>query len=350
MIKYTRLYKEEIREAAEKIPGIEELYHSSVLITGATGMIGSSVVELLHVLNQEKKAGMTLYLAGRKKGRILQRFAGFLEEKDFIFVPYDANVDQQFDIRPDYIIHGACKADPAAYGTQPVETMLSNFVGVNALLRLAVSAGSKRLLYLSSSEVYGKKENREPYRETEYGYVDILNARSCYPSAKRASETLCAAYGAEYGVDTVIIRPGHIYGPTISRTDSKASTQFTWNVVDGKDIVMKSAGTQVRSYCYTLDCAAAVLTVLLKGQKGEAYNISNPESVVSIRDLADMLARCGGRKIVFEHPSDAEQKSYNLMDNSSLDAERLLELGWTPEYDLERGVRRTLEILRGEDL
>ena len=346
---YTRTYIEDIGEAIESIPEWETLKHKKILITGATGMIGSSVVELLHEMNRRYDAGITLYLAGRSKERILRRFANFMTEHDFVFVLYDADKDQQFEMEPDYIIHGACKADPVAYGERPVETMLSNFVGVNSLLRLAAAVRSKRLLYLSSSEVYGKKEDNSPYKETEYGYVDILNARACYPSSKRASETLCAAYGAEYGVDTVIVRPGHIYGPTISRTDSKASTQFTWNVVDGKDIVMKSAGAQVRSYCYTLDCATAVLTVLLHGVTGQAYNVSNRNSVVSIRDLAEMLAVCGGQKILFENPTDAEQKNYNLMATSSLDAERLEQLGWKPGYDLERGVRKTLEILRGEE-
>ncbi len=350
MMKYTQAYIADIRETIDGIQGWEELKDKKILITGATGMIGSSVVELLHVMNEQYDAGITLYLAGRSKEKIWQRFSAFMTEKDFAFVPYDADVDQQFDIEPDYIIHGACKADPAAYREHPVETMLSNFVGVNTLLRLAVSAKSKRLLYLSSSEVYGKKEDNEPYKETEYGYVDILHSRACYPSSKRASETLCASYGAEYGVDTVIVRPGHIYGPTISRADSKASTQFTWNVVDGKDIVMKSAGDQVRSYCYTLDCAAAIVTVLLKGKNGEAYNISNRKSVVSIRDLAEMLARCGGKKIVFENPTDAEKRSYNLMSNSSLDAEKLEQLGWIPGYNLERGIKRTIEILQGVDV
>ena len=346
---YTQAYIEDIRNVMERVPDWKELNHKKILITGATGMIGSSVVELLHEMNRYYHAGITLYLAGRKKERILQRFTDFMTEKDFVFIPYDADLDQDFEIEPDYIIHGACKADPTAYGKQPVETMLSNFVGVNTLLRLAVSAKSKRLLYLSSSEVYGKKEDNQAYKETEYGYVDILNSRACYPSSKRASETLCAAYGAEYGVDTVIVRPGHIYGPTISRTDSKASTQFTWNVVDGQDIVMKSAGDQMRSYCYTLDCASAVLTVLLKGKSGEAYNVSNRKSVVSIRDMAEELAFCGGKKILFENPTDAEKKNYNLMANSSLDAEKLEQLGWKPGYDLEHGVRRTIEILRGED-
>ena len=168
-MKYTQAYIADIRETIDGIQGWEELKDKKILITGATGMIGSSVVELLHVMNEQYDAGITLYLAGRSKEKIWQRFSAFMAEKDFVFVPYDADVEQQFDIEPDYIIHGACKADPAAYREHPVETMLSNFVGVNTLLRLAVLVKSKRLLYLSSSEVYGKKEDNEPYKETEYG-------------------------------------------------------------------------------------------------------------------------------------------------------------------------------------
>ena len=131
--------------------------------------------------------------------------------------------------------------------------MLANFMGLDCLLKSAVKNKSNRVVYISSSEVYGSKLKDQPYQESDYGYVDLLNPRSCYPSSKRASETLCSAYTSEYGLDTVVVRPGHIYGPTITDTDDRASAQFTRCAVEGKDIVMKSAGTQLRSYCYVLD-------------------------------------------------------------------------------------------------
>lgn len=344
-MKYSERYWEDVDKVIEYIPNIEKLFGSSVLITGATGMVCSCVAEVLLRLNMNN-ARIKLYLAGRSKKNMVERFYMFQEDRDYYFVGYDATKDMHINVKPDYIIHGAGNANPAIYTKQPVETMLSNIVGLNSLLRSAVEKGVKRILYISSSEVYGNKDANKPYGEQDYGVVDILNSRACYPSAKRAAETLCVSYSAEYGLDTVIVRPGHIYGPTITRNDTRASAQFTWKVVDGQDIIMKSAGTQMRSYCYTLDCASAILTVLIEGARTEAYNISNKESVVSIRKMAESLAEYGGTRIVFENASDAERKGYNLMSNSSLDAEKLERLGWRACFNFKEGIRRTVDYLK----
>ena len=225
----------------------------------------------------------------------------------------------------------------------------------NRLIRINRSGFSccsrkDRLLFVSSSEVYGNRE-RFSYdaggeiAEDEYGYVDILSSRSCYPSGKRAAESLCASYIDEYDVDAVIVRPGYIYGPTISKTDSRASAAFTLDAAAGRDIIMKSKGEQLRSYCYMLDCASALLSVLLNGERGEAYNISNKDSIVTIRDVAECLARKSGVNVVFEIPSDEEKKSFNPMKNSVLDASKLESLGWKACFGLEEGIERTLKFL-----
>ena len=191
--------------------------------------------------------------------------------------------------------------------------------------------------------MYGQKKEKRPFFESDYGFVDVLNPRACYPSSKRAAETMCAAYHEEFGVDFVVVRPGHIYGPTITDTDSRASAQFTRKAKAGEDIVMKSAGLQLRSYCYTLDCASAILTVLLKGGCGEAYNISNPQSVVTISELAECMAKAAGVNVVFEQATVQESKSYNMMDNSSLDSSKLEKLGWNGCYNLEKGIVSTIK-------
>lgn len=344
-MRYTQEYWDDIKEVIGHIPNIDKLKNSKVLITGATGMICSSVVEVILYLNKECNAGVILYLAGRNKERNAERFDDFEEGTDYYFVQYDATKESDLDIDVDYIIHGASNANPEIYSKQPVETILGNIVGINSLLAMASRKNVKRLLYISSSEVYGNKKDNHPYCEDDYGFVDILNPRACYPNGKRTAETLCVAYGDEYGIDTVVVRPGHIYGPTITSADTRASAQFTRNVLAGANIIMKSAGAQLRSYCYTLDCASAILTVLLNGEKGTAYNISNKDSVVTIRELAEALADYAGTKIVFNNPSDAEVKGYNLMPNSSLDATKLESLGWTACFDLKTGVKRTIDTL-----
>ena len=343
MINYSESYWEEVHLVVSCIPDIAKLFGKSVLITGATGMICSAVTELLFWLNKESNANIHIILAGRSRERTQQRFYCYKEGKDYSFLEYDATKGNGVDVSPDYIIHGASPADPASFIKQPVETMFANLIGLKSLLDTTRENARTRLLYISSSEVYGKKEENRPYHESDYGYVDILNPRASYPSSKRAAETMCAAYHEEYGVDFVVVRPGHIYGPTITDKDSRASAQFTRLAAQGENIVLKSAGTQLRSYCYTLDCASAILTVLLHGECSEAYNISNSQSIVSIRELAECIAKVAGVEVVFQQASGEEQKSYNLMDNSSLDSTKLQSLGWNGCYSLIKGVESTVK-------
>lgn len=324
----------------------QKLDGKSVLITGAAGLICSCLTDILLFRNKHG-ANIKLILVGRSREKMVNRFMPFEEGKDYEFTYFDAisGIAPDTKNNVDYIIHGASNAHPAAYSEQPVETMLANLLGTNALLKMAAENNAERFLYISSSEVYGKKEGNEPYSETDYGYVDILNPRACYPSSKRSAETLCAAYSSEYGVDYVTVRPGHIYGPTMTTSDSRASAQFARNAVNGEDIVMKSAGTQLRSYCYITDCATAILTVLLKGKCGEAYNISNPNSVVTVKKLAETAAKAGGVKLSIQKASEKEKKGYNLMNNSFLKAERLIELAWKPTVDINSGIEKTISIL-----
>lgn len=344
-MKYLPDYWKDVASAAAQIPNAGRLSGKRILVTGATGMVCSAVIDVIHYLNDSQNADIELIIAGRSRERTEARFQGVIKESEYSFAAFDATKYQKLDVKADYIIHGASNANPAVYSKEPVETLAGNVIGMQTILDAARECGCERVLYVSSSEVYGnrKDSNREAYKETDYGYVDILNPRACYPLGKRAAETLCASYAQEYGVDFVIVRPGHIYGPSITKSDNRASAAFTRDVIAGNNIVMKSAGAQLRSYCYTLDCASAILAVLINGESGNAYNISNKDSVVSIRDIAEAFAEAGNVKVVFENPSDVEKKSYNLMSNSALNAERLEALGWKAVFDLDRGVRATLK-------
>ncbi len=346
IMKYNKDYFDDVRLAIEAVPDITALFNKKIFITGSTGMICSAVVEILALLNKEKNAGIKIILAGRNKERIAERFKGLLEEDDFEFCEYDMTKTMGIAADADYIIHGAGNADPAKITGFPVETVKGNIEGLMSLLELARNNKGSRLLFLSSGEIYGNKDfedGKNRFGEEDYGYVDILNPRACYPMSKRAAENLCISYNKEYGVDTVIARSCHIYGPSITASDSRATASFTRDAAAGKDIVMKSKGDQLRSYCYTLDCASALLTILIKGVSANAYNISNKDSVVTIRDMADALARAGGVKVVFENPSDAELKSYNMMNSSALDAAKLEGLGWRACFGPERGAEATLK-------
>jgi nucleoside-diphosphate-sugar epimerase len=229
---------------------------------------------------------------------------------------------------------------------EPVETMMSNFLGMKYLLDYAKEQGTERILYISSSEVYGEKEGSEPYKEGQYGYIDLLNSRNSYSVGKRAAETLCASYADEYGMESVIVRPGHIYGPTASPFDKRVASAWSYAVAKGEDIVMKSDGSQIRSYCYCLDCASAMLKVLLCGENCHAYNISNPDSIISIKDMAEILSESAGVKLRMELPTEEEKKGFNPMSNSSLESESLTGLGWHGCFDAKTGFAHTVKILK----
>lgn len=344
-MKFTSFYKNDLEDTINNIPDFESLKNKRILVTGATGLIGSAIVDVLAYKNIKDKWNIHIYAAGRDKEKIAQKFEQIYQEDFFTFVPYDASKEIDFTFDVDYIIHAASNAHPTAYSEQPVETMISNLYGINNLLNYAKQHNVTRTLYISSSEVYGQKDNNLPYKENDYGFIDILNPRACYPLSKKAAETLCVSYKKEYGLDVVIVRPGHVYGPTMSDTDSRASAQFIRNVLNGQDIVMKSPGMQLRSYCYVFDCVSAILTVLLRGSSGEAYNISNKNSIVTIRQLAECLAELSGRKIIYENPQDKELQGYNMMTYSVLDSEKLEKLEWKGLYNLHEGVKRTLRIL-----
>ena len=343
----SKLWISDLDETIAALPELNELAGKSVMITGCTGLICSAVVDVLIRWNETHEGKIKILAAGRSKDKVAARFAPYTNEAWFTFVPYDASsTENMLSLPCDYIIHGASNASPNKIVKEPVETMMSNFLGMKYLLDYAREKGTKRVLYISTSEVYGRKEHNNPSKTDEYGWIDLLNPRSSYSIGKCAAETLCASYYDEYGVESVIIRPGHIYGPTAVESDNRVSSAWAYDVARGKDIVMKSDGSQIRSYCYCLDSASAILKVLLRGEPVHAYNISNPDSIINIRGMAEILAESAGVELKMELPTEAEKKGFNPMSNSSLDSTELLALGWKGLFDAERGFSHTVEILK----
>lgn len=331
-------YNEHIINAANLNLPWSYLKDCNILVTGATGLIGSCLVE---VLMSRPNKDYHVYASGRNEERAKARFAEFADDPAFHFFKYDVMKPLEGDIHFDYIIHAASNASPNFFATKPVEVIKSNIYGVSNLMDYGMEHGLKRLLFLSSGEVYGEGDGRV-FTEDYSGYVNPTSPRSCYPSSKRAAETLCVSYGAEYGIETVIARPSHTYGPNFTESDNRVYAQFIRNVLKDEDIVMKSTGLQFRSWCYVVDCASALLYILLKGENGQAYNIADASSNISIKELAEMIAEIGGKKVVFDLPSDLEKAGFNIVTKSVFSTEKLEKLGWNIKGCMKDKIESTI--------
>lgn len=234
-----------------------------------------------------------------------------------------------------------------AYATDPIGTISTNIIVTQNMLDFAVQHNAIRCAFVSSNEIYG--ENRgdiEKFDESYCGYIDCNTMRAGYPESKRCGEALCQAYIRQRGLDIVIPRLTRSYGPTMLLTDTKALSQFLRNGLAGEDIVLKSAGTQYYSYTYVADAVSGLLTVLLKGTCGEAYNIADDASDIMLKDLAAIIAEYVGKKVVFEIPNATESAGYSKATKARLENAKLCKLGWAAKYSIQDGISRTIDILK----
>ncbi len=344
----SKIYLDDLDTAIGHSIGIEKLKGAKILITGATGTIGSFLTDMLLRYNMNTNAQIEVCVAGRNMYKL---FDTFYEWKDpnFSIVEYDVNLPIGFEKPADYIIHAAGNAHPAAINSDPVGTIMGNICGTYNMLEYGKKHGTKRLLYVSSGEVYGQGNlTLSEFEEAYAGYIDTLVPRSCYPSSKRAAENLCASFSSQFGLETVIVRPCHTYGPSITSTDSRANVQFFRNVLKGEDIVMKSDGSQVRSYNYIADCASAIFTVLVNGGAGESYNIANPSIKISIAELAQIIAKISGKRVVFSEPTIMDLKNRTPIIKQVLSSKKIENMGWHEAFSIEAGIDHTLRILQGQ--
>lgn len=346
MLSKSEIYLEELRQAKTNIPAINVLKNKSIMITGANGMICSALIDFIITLNNNFNFNIKIYAAARSESKTRSRFKSYWGRDDFVFVRYNALEKICINENIEYYIHGASNANPKLYVDEPVETMLGNIIGLKNILDYSKIHNGIKILYLSSSEVYGKKNDGKPYKENEYAFLDILNPRASYPSSKRAAETLAMSYVNEYNINVVIARPGHVYGPTMTISDTRAVSQFARNALMSNDIIMKSEGKQLRSHCYIIDCVTAIFTILINGKSGNAYNIGSPQSVSTIKQIANAFALACDKKVIIKLPLNHKSIGDNLMDNSSLNVTKLMSLGWESKYNLEEGTKHTVEILK----
>lgn len=331
----------DVAEITSRVLPWEQLSGTTVLVTGANGMLPSYVVHTLLALNDQRRTGITVYGLARNPDKARRVLGGVLDRPDFHLIVQDVAAPLTWSGPLDYVIHGASAARPLLHGTEPVATIRANLLGTAHLLDLVVARDSRAFAFMSSAEVYGTQPAGSGLiSEDSYGGLDILHPRACYAEGKRAAEAMCAAYQAQHGITCRIARFGHIYGPGMALDDGRVQADFAANVVAGKDIVLNSDGSATRTYTYVADAVAGLFYILLRADQ-TAYNVADPRGLVSIRQLAELFTRVRperGLKLRFTNQSDA--RSFSTMKGQGLDSTRLTGLGWQPLVDLPTGLNR----------
>lgn len=343
------LYRADIKTVAEMNLPWEKLNGTNLMISGATGLLGSFLIDVIMYKNMKDELKCTVYALGRNKGKARNCFSYCINSPYFHFFSCDVNQPLSLErvSQVDYVIHMASNTHPVAYATDPIGTIMTNIYGLKNMLDFSEAHNNKRFAFASSNEIYG--ENRgdvDLFDERYCGYIDCNTMRAGYPESKRCGESLCQAYISQKNMDIVIPRFTRSYGPNLLKSDTKALSQFLKKAVDGKDIVLKSRGTQYYSYTYMADAISGLLTVLLKGKKGAAYNIADEKSDIHLKDLAALIAETVDKKVVFDIPNQVESAGFSKATKARLNSTKLQSLGWTAQYDIKNGIKRTIQILK----
>lgn len=311
----------------------------TVLITGATGLIGSFLTDTL-LIDPSFEVNIIALTTSVKGAR--ERFSLFENDRRLKILETDLYKPINIPDHIDYILHLASKTSPHQYASEPIDTLMLSVLGTYNLLNLAAEKHA-RFLFFSSVEVYGVSD-KESLNETDIGYLDPMEPRSNYNEGKRAAENLCVAFANEKNLEVSVIRLSRVFGPTARSDDRKAMSQFIGCAVNDTDIILKSSGSQVYSYTYAADAVSASLFVLEKGQNKEAYNISGTEEL-SLAEYASFIAGSYNLQVVKDYKTE-EGVSYSKAIRAVLDITKIKTLGWTPKVNIKDGIVKTVNILK----
>lgn len=310
----------------------QKLDNKTVFVTGATGLIGYTLVSALLYRNLKYQSNIKIIALVRNITKAKEKFAEQLKQNlNLKFVIGDVENLPQIDEKIDYIVHGANPTASSYFVENPVETIKSAVWGTNNILNLAKEKNISGLVYLSSMEIYGAPHTDELIDEAHGTTVDTMSVRSCYPEAKRLCEALCASYADEYKVPAKVVRLAQTFGPGIEKNDNRVFAEFLRCAIKKQDIVLQTKGTSKRCYLYTADAVTAILTVLLNGKVGEAYNAANENTYCSIKDMANLVKNeiCNGKiQIIFGANNIERIKTFMPKMYMKLSIVKLKNLGW----------------------
>jgi len=330
-------YNESIHFLEDKSP----IHDGNYLITGATGLIGRSIIDLLLAIKERYKRNIIILVQCREKNILSDIYGEKLE-----YVLQDVREPLNLDLKIDYIFHLASNANPKLYVINPVDTLLTSVIGTKNILDYCKDNPSTRMVFASTFEVYGSINKEDSIKEDDIGIIDISSLRNCYAEGKRCAEVMIHSYCNQYQINASIARLPSVFGPTMKQDDNKAHAQFVKAAARKEDIILKSKGEQIRSYCYVLDVVNALMYILRYGNADDVYNVSSSKTLITIRDFAEKCAKIAGTKLICSSASEFERSCFSKEQNIILDNKKIKDLGWESIFEIDTAIEETVEGLK----
>ena len=341
---YKKIVQDDMEDIFDREIPFEKLENKSVLITGATGMLATYIVYFLYYLNINKKKNIKIYALVRNSKKAEKIFNNLLKDKNFNIIEQDIEKEINISQKIDYIFHLASSANPKTILEDPVGIIKANTIGTINVFEFARLNNSK-VFFSSTREIYGSIKEKEYISEEEMGILKCLERRACYPESKRIAETICNSYYLQYNIDYQIARIAHVYGPGMNiENDGRIMSDIMSDVINNKNIILKSDGSALRAFCYISDAIRGIFTIVLNGEKNSVYNLSNEEEEISIKELSELFIKLFPKKkleVEYNIPN-SNLEVYTNYKRNGLDNKKLYNLGWKIKIKLKEGIKKTI--------
>lgn len=343
------ILKEDIQLFASRFALATELEGKTIAITGSTGLLGACMVRCLLALKAQRGVNLHIVAVARNMEKTVRLFGEECEELSYYQYDFSSTEPFQPKRKVDYLFHFAAPTASKDFVEKPVETMNTVYMGMQNILNYAEQTKLESLVLASTLEVYGTiTDDSTPLTEDKQGYLDPMATRSSYPLAKRAAEGLCHNYAVEKQVKVKVARLAQTFGAGVSKQDNRVFAQFARSVIHNENIILHTTGELSRCYCYTTDAISAMLYILLKGEDGTAYNVANEATYISIRQMAELVAKTFNPDHVHVVIEMQEGLGYSPTTKLRLDAQRIQTLGWTPYYNMKDMFGRLIASMKEE--